>query len=73
MASGANSTVGVNFLKKFYTPQFIVNTVSGKASRLFNLITHKTNGAGKDYNFLSVVGDNPSGSASRAFSDARVD
>jgi predicted DNA-binding ribbon-helix-helix protein len=63
MASGANSTVGVNFLKKFYTPQFIVNTVSGKASRLFNLITHKTNGAGKDYNFLSVVGDNPSGSA----------
>ena len=63
MASGANSTVGVNFLKKFYTPQFIVNTVSGKASRLFNLITHKTNGAGKDYNFLSIVGDNPSGSA----------
>lgn len=70
MASGANSTVGVNFLKKFYTPQFIVNTVSGKASRLFNLITHKTNGAGKDYNFLSVVGDNPSGSATFAGSQS---
>jgi hypothetical protein len=63
MTTGANSTTGVNFLKKFYTPNFIVNTVSGKASRLFNLITHKTNGSGKDYNFLSVVGDNPSGSA----------
>lgn len=68
MASGANSTVGVNFLKKFYTPQSIVNTVSSKSSRLFNLITHKTNGAGKDYNFLSVVGDNPSGSATFASS-----
>ncbi len=70
MATGANSTVGVNFLKKFYTPQFIVNTVSLKSSRLFNLISHKTNGAGKDYNFLSVVGDNPSGSATMASSQA---
>lgn len=70
MATGANSTVGVNFLKKFYTPSFIVNTVSGKSSRLFNLITHKTNGAGKDYNFLSVVGDNPSGSAIMANSQS---
>lgn len=68
MATGANSAVGVNFLKKFYTPQFIVNTVSSKSSRLFNLITHKTNGAGKDYNFLSVVGDNPSGSATMSSS-----
>ena len=68
MATGANSTVGVNFLKKFYTPQFMVNTVSSKASRLFNLITHKTDGAGKDYNFLSVVGDNPSGSATMSSS-----
>jgi hypothetical protein len=70
MATGANSTTGVNFLKKFYTPPFIVNTVSSKASRLFNLITHKTNGSGKDYNFLSVVGDNPSGSATMSSSQA---
>jgi hypothetical protein len=68
MATGANSTVGVNFLKKFYTPAFIINTISAKSSRLFNLITHKTNGAGKDYNFLSVVGDNPSGSATMSSS-----
>src|SRR4051812_22391626 len=63
MASGANSTVGTNFLKKFYQPQHVLNTISKKSSRLLNLVTHNTNGAGKDYNFLSVVGDNPSGSA----------
>jgi hypothetical protein len=63
MASGANSTVGTNFLKKFYQPKHVLNTISKKSSRLLNLVTHNTNGAGKDYNFLSVVGDNPSGSA----------
>lgn len=63
MASGANSTVGTNFLKKFYQPQHVLNTISKKSSRLLNLVTHNTNGAGRDYNFLSVVGDNPSGSA----------
>jgi len=63
MASGANSTVGTNFLKHFYQPKHILNTISKKSSRLLNLVTHNTNGAGKDYNFLSVVGDNPSGSA----------
>lgn len=63
MASGANSTVGVAFLKRFYKPDYVINTVSQKSSRLFNLIKHNTNGSGQNYNFLSVVGDNPSGSA----------
>jgi len=63
MASGANSTVGSNFLKRFYQPQHVLNTISKKSSRLFNLIQHNTNGAGQTYQFLSIVGDNPSGSA----------
>ncbi len=70
MASGANSVVGANFLKKFYQPKHILNTISKKSSRLLNLVTHNTNGAGKDYNFLSVVADNPSGSATMSKSQA---
>lgn len=70
MASGANSTVGVNFLKKFYKPEFIINTVSKKSSRLFNLIKHDTGGSGENYNFLSIVGDNPSGSATMSNSQS---
>lgn len=68
MATGANSTVGVAFLKRFYTPDYMINTISQKSSRLFNLIKHSTNGAGENYNFLSVVGDNPSGSATMSAS-----
>lgn len=70
MASGANSTVGVNFLKKFYKSDVIINTVSQKSSRLFNLIKHDTGGAGENYNFLSIVGDNPSGSATMSNSQS---
>jgi hypothetical protein len=70
MASGANSTVGVNFLKRFYKPDFVINTISKKSSRLFNMIRHDTGGAGETYNFLSVVGDNPSGSATMSNSQS---
>jgi hypothetical protein len=70
MASGANSTVGVNFLKRFYKPDYIINTISKKSSRLFNLIKHDTGGAGENYNFLSVVADNPSGSATMSNSQS---
>jgi hypothetical protein len=70
MASGANATVGINFLKKFYQPKHVLNTISKKSSRLLNLVTHNTNGAGRDYNFLSVVSDNPSGSATMSKSQA---
>lgn len=64
MPSGANPTSGAAFLKKFYSPEVVINTISKNSSRLLNLIKHHTDGAGRDYNFLSVVGDNPSGSAS---------
>ena len=66
MASGANPTSGAAFLKRFYSPDVTINTVSKKASRLLNLIKHHTDGAGDSYNFLTVVGDNPSGSATFA-------
>lgn len=69
MSSGANSTAGAAFLKRFYSPEFVINTISKKESRLLNLIDHKTDGAGDSYNFLSVAGDNPSGSAN--FADAQ--
>src|SRR5579884_2740096 len=68
--TGANSTVGTAFLKKYYQPKHVLNTISKKSSRLLNLVTHNTNGTGKDYNFLSVVSDNPSGSATMAKSQA---
>lgn len=69
MASGANPTSGAAFLKRFYSPDVVINTVSKKASRLLNLIKHHTDGSGDSYNFLTVVGENPSGSA--IFSEAQ--
>ena len=71
MASGANPTSGAAFLKKFYSPDVVINTISKKASRLLNLIKHHTDGAGKSYSLLTVVGDNPSGSASFAEAQER--
>lgn len=69
MSSGANPTTGAAFLKKFYSPDVVINTISKKESRLLNLIKHHTDGAGKSYSLLTVVGDNPSGSAT--FSEAQ--
>jgi hypothetical protein len=69
MASGANPTTGAAFLKKFYSPDVVINTISKKESRLLNLVKHHTDGAGKSYSALTVVGDNPSGSAT--FSEAQ--
>lgn len=71
MASGANPTSGAAFLKKFYSPDVVINTISKNASRLLNLIKHHTDGAGKSYSMLTVVGDNPSGSASFAEAQER--
>jgi len=71
MATGANTTTGAAFLKKFYSPTPIQNTVSKKASKLWNLIKHDSGGAaGSDYNFLSIVSDNPSGSATMSKAQA---
>jgi hypothetical protein len=69
MSSGANPTNGAAFLKRFYSNDVVINTISKKASRLLNLIKHHTDGAGDSYNVLSVVGANPSGSAT--FSEAQ--
>src|SRR4051812_40075859 len=69
MSSGANVTNGAAFVKKFYRDDVVINTISKNASRLLNLIKHHTDGAGKSYSFLTVVGDNPSGSAT--FSEAQ--
>jgi hypothetical protein len=63
MSSGANSTAGAAFLKRFYSPQFIINTISKRESRLLNLIDHMTEGAGDSYNSMNMYSDNPSGSA----------
>jgi hypothetical protein len=63
MASGANPTSGAAFLKRFYSNDVVINTVSKFASPLLNLIKSHTDGAGDSYNVLTVVGDNPSGSA----------
>lgn len=71
MASGANPTSGAAFLKKFYSPDVVINTISKKESRLLNLVKHHTDGAGKSYSLLTVVGDNPSGSASFAEAQER--
>ncbi len=71
MASGANPTTGAAFLKKFYSPDVVINTISKKESRLLNLVKHHTDGAGKSYSMLTVVGDNPSGSASFAEAQER--
>lgn len=62
MPSGANTQTAANFIKRYYTPQFTVNTISKVESRTLNLITHDTKGSGDDYNFLTIYGDNPSGS-----------
>jgi hypothetical protein len=69
MASGANPTSGAAFLKRFYSNDVVINTISKSSSRLLNLVKHHTDGAGDSYNFLTVVGDNPSGSAT--FSEAQ--
>src|SRR3954462_5419255 len=69
MASGANPTSGAAFLKRFYSNDVVINTISKKSSRLLNLIKHHTDGAGDSYSFLSIVGDNPTGSAT--FSEAQ--
>jgi hypothetical protein len=62
MTSGANTATASNFIKRYYTPKFTVNTISKVESRTLNLITHDTAGSGDDYNFLNLYGDNPSGS-----------
>lgn len=69
MSSGANPTSGAAFLKRFYSNDVVINTISKNASRLLNLVKHHTDGSGDSYNFLTVVGDNPSGSAT--FSEAQ--
>src|SRR5262245_3567436 len=69
MPSGANTTTAANFIKRYYTPQFTVNTISKNESRTLNVITHDENGSGDDYNFLNIYGDNPSGSED--FSEAQ--
>jgi hypothetical protein len=64
MASGQTSTTGSAFVKRYYSPSFVINTISKKESRLLNLINHDSSKPGGDsYNFLTMVGDNPSGSA----------
>lgn len=62
MPSGATTTTASNFIKRYYTPQFTINTISKVESRTLNLITHDEKGTGDDYSFLNVYGDNPSGS-----------
>lgn len=63
MATGANSTAAAQFLRRMYTPDFIINTISKKESRLLSLIKHDEGGEGDSVNDLTIVGDNPSGSA----------
>jgi len=62
MPSGATTATASNFIKRYYTPQVTINTISKVESRTLNLITHDTKGSGDDYNFLTIYGDNPSGS-----------
>lgn len=62
MPSGANTTTASNFIKRYYSPKMTINTVSKVESRTLNVITHDTGGSGDDYNFLTMYGDNPSGS-----------
>jgi len=69
MSSGLNSTTGAAFLKRYYPPSFIINTISKFESRTLNLIDHMTEGSGDSYNPLTFYGDNPSGSAT--FSEAQ--
>jgi len=71
MPSGANTTTAANFIKRYYTPQFTVNTISKHESRTLNLIHHDEGGSGDDYNFLNLYGDNPSGSEDFAESQDR--
>lgn len=62
MPSGATTATASNFIKRYYTPQYTVNTIAKQESRFLNLIHHDTGGSGDDYNFLNIYGDNPSGS-----------
>jgi len=52
-----------------YTPKAMINTSTKKGSRLLAMIDHDPSAEGDSYNDLSIVGDNPSGSAD--FSEAK--
>ena len=55
--------VGDAFLKKFYSPTFIRNTVAERESRTVKLCREQTGLSGKTYDFFSLVDENPSGSS----------
>jgi hypothetical protein len=69
MATGATTTQAAAFLKRMYSPKFVLNTIAKQESRGFNLAEHRTDGGGDSYNFPNMYGENPSGSA--LFSDAQ--
>lgn len=69
MATGATVTQAASFLKRFYSPRFVLNTIAKLEGRGFTSIKHMTDGAGDTYNFPNMYGENPSGSAT--FSDAQ--
>jgi hypothetical protein len=64
------STTADAFLKRIFTPDFIVNTVASKASRLYKLIKKDTSGAG-DFLAMLVVVDESAG-ASSDFTEAQT-
>lgn len=63
MASGLNPTTGDAFLKTYYPPQFVVNTIAKHSSKLLNVIKHFEGVSGRTYNFFSMMNEFPSGSA----------
>lgn len=51
------------FLKRIFSPSFIVNTVASKASRLYKMISKNANGGGDFYAMLAVADESAGASA----------
>lgn len=64
MATELNPTTGAAFLQRFYSPGFIANSIASKSSRLLGRIKRNPDCGGDSYNFLSVVSEIATGSAS---------
>lgn len=63
MASEVTSTTASAWLKRMYQPKYIQNSICKKSSRIYAMITEKSDCGGDSYNFLSVVNELAAGSA----------
>ena len=70
MATGFNPTTGAAFLQHFYSPGFVQNSVTAKASKIRAMCKKMPNGGGDFYTYLTSVDDVATGSADFATAQA---